>query len=480
MSTRPPVAVPETVAESVDIPSGTVVVLVGAPGAGKSTFAAAHFAPTQILSLDAFRGAVSDDVEDQAATGDALGVMYQVLEARMRRRLTTVLDATHLSQVARRGVTARLARFDAPQIALIIDATRAECQERNLARERVVPPNVVHAMYDTYEATVAGLAEEDFAAIHRVHLINTTVTQVPAATLHPDVPVIRGSGFDVIGDVHGCIDELDALLGRLGYAVVRDPATGAITSARHADPARRLAFVGDLVDRGPDSLAVVRSVQALVQQERATCVQGNHDNKTARAMRPGSTVQRTHGLAETMAQFERELGVETPEWESVRTFLGGLPAYVLLETPGAPTLVLSHAGLNPTQVGRDPKAVRGRCLYGEVAGTTAEGTPNRMHAWAETWTDPSRVAVYGHTPQADAQFVAETTNVDTGCVFGGALTALQWPARRFASVPARQRYAIHTVPAAPEAAVALVAPATPGSAHPSTPPTARRPRGLQQ
>ena len=108
--------------------------------------------------------------------------------------------------------------------------------------------------------------------------------------------------FDVIGDVHGCRAELEQLLDELGYALDRD-AAGRPVNAAHPD--RRAVFVGDLVDRGPDSPGVLRLVMGMVAAGTALSVPGNHEDKLLRALR-GRNVKRRHGLETTLAQLEAE------------------------------------------------------------------------------------------------------------------------------------------------------------------------------
>lgn len=441
-----------------DIPEGALVLLVAPPAAGKSTFAAQHFLPTEIVSLDAARAWVTDDAGDTTATMAAVALAHQICRERLRRGRTTVLDATNLKPRDRVGLHEMARAAGRPRIALTFDVPLAECQRRNAARPRVVPPEAIVRMFAMFRDTLPRLATEGFAAVHAVDPAedqvrrvaalpvdaSALVADVPSAVGSAAIPTVTASGFDVVGDVHGCIDELVAALQCAGYAVVRDPATRAIQSVQHQrDPARRVAFVGDLVDRGPDALAVVRSVRALVAQGQAVCVQGNHDNKCARAMRPGSLVQRTHGLAETMAQFDATIA-QTSEWEATRAFLAGLPSHAILQVPGQPPLVLAHAGLNPYQIGSATKGTRSRCLYGDVRGAPlADGRPDRSHAWTAQFADAAGpVIAYGHTPLPGLlpDLRHETINLDTGVPFGGRLSVWQWPARTLVQVPALRPY----------------------------------------
>jgi protein phosphatase len=191
-------------------------------------------------------------------------------------------------------------------------------------------------------------------------------------------------------------------------------------------------FLGDLVDRGPNTPAVLRLVMRMVGSGAALCVPGNHENKLVRALR-GRDVQITHGLAESLAQLEKE----TPEFrQQALEFLGGLVSHFVLDDR---RLVVAHAGMREEMQGRASAAVRAFALYGETTGETDEfGLPVR-YPWATEYRGKATV-VYGHTPVPQPEWVNNTINLDTGCVFGGALTALRYPEKELVSVTAAQTY----------------------------------------
>lgn len=247
----------------------------------------------------------------------------------------------------------------------------------------------------------------------------------------PDLRVEMGP-FDIIGDVHGCADELVELLRRLGYVAElrgEGPARRAAVSRTHV---RRVIFVGDLVDRGPSSPDVLRIVLAMIDAGIALAVPGNHDVRFLRWL-DGKSVKPTHGLDLTIAQFE----AETPEFrERVRTFISKLPSYLWLDDG---RLAVAHAGIKEGMLGRGSAEVRGFCLYGETSGEMDEfGLPIRYH-WAAEYGGTTSI-VYGHTPVPEPGWVNNTLCIDTGCCFGGKLSALRWPEREVVSVPAAQVY----------------------------------------
>ena len=224
--------------------------------------------------------------------------------------------------------------------------------------------------------------------------------------------------------MHGCFDELTALLTELGYTVEGHAVT--------PPDGRKAVFLGDLGDRGPRTPDVLRLVMGMTSAGTALCVPGNHDVKLLRKLR-GKDVQITHGLAETLAQLE----AKPPEFVGeVKTFLDSLVSHYVLD---GGKLVVAHAGMKAEMAGRGSGRVREFALYGETTGETDEfGLPIRYN-WAAEYRGPATV-VYGHTPIPAPEWLNHTINIDTGCVFGGKLTALRWPERELISVPARETY----------------------------------------
>ena len=238
--------------------------------------------------------------------------------------------------------------------------------------------------------------------------------------------------FDIIGDIHGCFDETRGLLGKLGYEIVVG-GTGGNARFEVTPPAgRKAVFVGDLVDRGPDSPNVLRLVMDMVEDGVALCVPGNHDIKLQKKL-SGRNVKLTHGLAETVEQLQNESQAFLAR---TKHFIAGLVSHYVLDEG---RLVVAHAGMKEAYQGRNSGAARSFALYGEVTGETDEyGLPVR-HDWAGDYRGDAMV-VYGHTPVARATWRNNTICVDTGCVFGGKLSALRYPERELLDVPAARQY----------------------------------------
>lgn len=234
--------------------------------------------------------------------------------------------------------------------------------------------------------------------------------------------------FDIIGDVHGCYHELTELLNTLGYTSEE----GNPCSLYHHPLGRRLCFVGDLVDRGPSSPDVLRMVMQAVEAGRAFCVNGNHEDKLKRQLL-GHPVQVLHGLQETLDQLSKE---DECFKNSVRLFLRGLPPYLILDHG---RLVVVHAGIKEEYLGRITKKIQAFCLYGQTTNQRDEkGLPVR-YPWAQDYRGDSLV-VYGHTVVTEPVWQNNTVNIDTGCVFGGHLTAFRYPEKEVVSIKAKHIY----------------------------------------
>jgi protein phosphatase len=239
--------------------------------------------------------------------------------------------------------------------------------------------------------------------------------------------------FDIIGDVHGCAEELQELLAQLGYAVRLEGAGDARHAVTSAPAGRRAFFVGDLVDRGPNSPDVLRIVMDMVAQGHALAVAGNHDDKFLRWLK-GRNVKIAHGLEGTISQLDGEGGEVRAR---ARTFLDPLPSHAWLDDG---KLAIAHAGIREKMIGRDGPRVRDFGLYGDSDSRPGgDGLPQR-YDWSADYSGRIPV-VYGHTPVETPEWVSNTLCIDTGCVYGGKLTALRWPEREIVSVPAKQAYA---------------------------------------
>lgn len=254
---------------------------------------------------------------------------------------------------------------------------------------------------------------------------------------HPARAFYSLSGpFDIIGDVHNCADELYELLEKLGY--------NPLASQASSPNGRTLVFVGDLVDRGPNAPAVLRLALDLVESARAIWIKGNHDDKFIRYL-SGNPVQIIRGLEKTVEQLH-----DLPEEEaaSIRTRVLTLHRtrqifpYVVLDEG---RLVVSHAGIREDMIGRINPEIEAFCKYGDVDKKALKAGKLIRRDWAQDYHGEAWI-IYGHTVVDAPRVVNKTVNIDTGCVFGGQLTAYRWPEHECVSVPAKQAYAQRTDP----------------------------------
>jgi protein phosphatase len=424
---------------TIAIPEFCLLLLVGPSGSGKTTFARTHFSRTEILSADAYRGLVSDDDDLLEATDDAFAVIHEVVRRRLRRRLLTVVDATNLNPLYRRVFVDIARECYAPCVAIVLDVSEATCRERNRLRTDVRPRHVVHRHLSQARGMLKTARREGFSHVHALAEDEVAHASFLRERLWTDRRHEAGP-FDIVGDVHGCLEELlDLVTGPLGYAVVQttQPPARSRFSVSHPQ-GRRLISVGDLVDRGPDSVGVLRFWMDAVESGTALAIKGNHDAKLARHMR-GQKVSEGHGFARTLEQM---VHVSEEDRRDIKAFLDSMTSHMLLDG-GA--LAVAHAGVKADMQGKAGRLVSEFCLYGETNGETDEFGLQVRHDWAAGYGGKACV-VYGHVPSPQALWVGNTICIDTGCVFGGSLTALRWPEREVVCVSAR---AVHSEPLRP-------------------------------
>lgn len=232
--------------------------------------------------------------------------------------------------------------------------------------------------------------------------------------------------YDVIGDIHGCFDELLDLIEQLGYQFENGLPV-------HPE-GRHLAFVGDAMDRGPKSLDVLQLLFTMQDAGILYYSPGNHCNKLYRFFQ-GNPVELLHGLEMTVAEWRKlEQDAQKRFKNRFIRFYEELPLYHRLHND----LIVVHAGLRQDMIGLPlSRRIITFALYGEITGKYhSDGRPVRGN-WAKNYQGKPWI-VYGHTPVATPYFKNNTVNIDTGCVFGGPLTALRFPEMEILQVPSKQ------------------------------------------
>ncbi len=385
-----------------------------------------------MLSSDFYRALVSDDENNLTATKDAFEVLNFITAKRLAAGKLAVVDATNVQVEARRPLIELARKYHVFATAIVFDLPPRTCLAWNRFRtDRTVRPAVIRTQIRQMRESLRRLKSEGF---RNVYVLSSAEeidgSKVDRRRLWVDQTRDHGP-FDIIGDVHGCSAELVQLLGKVGYEV--RPQSSLQKEPIVTTPVgRRAIFLGDLVDRGPDIPGVLRIVMGMVASGSAICVPGNHDVKLARKLR-GSDSHITHGLAESLKQLEAE---SDDFKQKVAEFLDRLVSHYVLDDG---KLVVAHAGLLEEYQGRASKQVRDFALYGETTGETDEfGLPVRWK-WAENYRGKATV-VYGHTPVLKPEWINNTVNIDTGCVFGGRLTALRYPEMELVSVTAAKTY----------------------------------------
>lgn len=371
----------------IDIPELSVIALIGKDVSKKIDFVKKYFNQAEILDVDALECSVGKRLE----------------EAKL-----TAIDIINPQETIYADIVKLAKKHHCMPVAIIFNLSRLIHEDMSI------------------KDLVVNLQKKGFKQIYTLNnedeIENTKVKRTKLANNKRDIP----GPFDIIGDIHGCYDELCELLSKLGYVVDQGHDTA------YSLQNRKVVFLGDLVDRGPKISKVLRLVMSMVKEERAYCVLGNHDGKLQRKLR-GSNVQVIHGLEKTLEQLEQESEQFIQE---VKQFLDGLVSHYVFDEG---KLVVAHAGLKEKLHGRESKSIRDLAMFGETTGEIDEfGLPVRLN-WSDAYKG-SAFVVYGHTPQAKARIMNNTINIDTGCVFGGKLTAFRYPEKEIIDVEAKHTY----------------------------------------
>lgn len=434
---------------TIDYQSPCVLVLAGPTGAGKSAFARRTMPDINVVSSDAMRQLIADNPADQSVTTAAFELVHEVARRRLAAGRAAVIDSTALLPRDRAPLVELARKAGVACHLLVLTATEQECLAAQRAPDRMVraPERAVRRHLARQQQLLADIR---FGRINTEGFTSVRVFDRKAAA---EVEAVRfvactAEAVDVIGDVHGCLAELEALLGELGYEP--HPEDG----YRHPD-GRVAVFVGDLADRGPRSLDCLMLAHRMVRAGTAVIgAIGNHDWKLYRAVVRGADVKHTHGFDRTAAEIESARAADPRSDERIRQVVRELferaPSHSVL---CAGELVVTHGAIPADLVGtstdytrRDEAATLG--MYGQTAGTDpATGYPIRVYRWAETHTDPDRLVVFGHDVLGPKpMFVnAQRTvvGIDTGCVFGGALSALRFPEREIVQVFSSRAWGRH-------------------------------------
>jgi protein phosphatase len=395
-----------------------LVLLIGVPGSGKSTLALNLLkqAPFVRINADSIRKELTGDESNHSQEGRVWKLVDSRFDAALAEGKNVLVDNMNHTRSARKRFVKGAREAGYAVVLLYLDVPLEVLLQRNVGRGKNIPDSVIETKYEQLKLHGQPIAGEDFLRI-------APGPTVDEYFLSDEKPVATGRRYDVIGDVHGCYDELVELLERLGYKI--DFETGDLTRPKDRWP----AFVGDLTDRGPKSAAVLDLVMKLSKQG-CPVVLGNHCWNLVRYLQGkrkklDSDLQRT--LNEVRAHrdgFELE----------VQRFLEEMP--FTFETED---LIMVHAAYREDAFGGKARSL---ALYGETTGEMdASGYPVRLDTW-ETEYAGGKTIVHGHVVVSEPTVRnvsngGRIVNVDTGACFGGKLTALRFPEMEFVSVAAR-------------------------------------------
>ena len=415
----------------IEIPETCLVVMIGATSSGKSTFTHKYFKPTEILSSDFFRAVVSDDENDQSVTKDAFELLYNAANKRLDNMKLTVIDATNVQLGSRKQAIEVARSQNVHAVAIVLNIPEDVLNKRNKERnDRILPARVIHQQYSDLRRSIRHLKKEGFRYVYVIDdQEQADNVEIVRTKLWNDKKELHGP-FDIIGDIHGCCDELEILLEKLGY--VRNDGVFSHPSGRKA------AFLGDFCDRGDRNADVLRLVMDMVKTGNAIAVPGNHDVKLLKYLN-GKKVSMTHGIDKTIADIEN-YGDDFKN--EVRDFIDHLVSHYVLDNGN---LVMAHAGVKKEYIGRASGRVREFCLYGDTTGESDEyGLPVRLD-WTADYRGRATV-VYGHTAGKEVKPCNNTWCIDTGCVYGGKLTAFRYPENEIVYVEALKKYYDPVIP----------------------------------
>ncbi|OKP81941.1 polynucleotide kinase-phosphatase [Paenibacillus helianthi] len=438
----------------IPFPHGGIVVLVGPSNSGKTTLLRRLvqedvLLQTEIVSSDEYRTLVGDveyidwkgrsreeaDIlynDYQLLSKLAFEAMNTVVSMRSRLGKLTVVDATHLQPEYRRKYIDLAAAYDIPCAAWILDLPEQTLLERDRDRDQPRGRQRVKQQFVQFKRSLRGLRDEGFDF---TYMLKETETVQFTRKTNPLVAEI-GNGIDVIGDIHGCYDEMMELLGQLGY--VPDDAG----LYRHPD-GRMLISVGDVMSRGPKSLDTMRFWKRHCDAGIARMIDSNHGWKIARYL-SGRNVTLSHGdenVAVELAQLASESGEKAADMlrEELKQFLLSAPSHLVLCHEGVRRVVVAHAGIRDEYIGKQSRRIQDFCRYGDTDGMDASGAPVRKEWYVEHKS--GELIIWGHDPRPYPAVVKDTVNIDQGAVFGGSLTAYRYPEQQFVGVKAYRDYA---------------------------------------
>lgn len=436
------------------LPYAGIVLLVGPSNSGKSTLLKqliekGQILPSEIVSSDEFRVLVSDvefidwkqrpndeaeslNDQYQRISAEAFSLMDALIETRCRLNKLTFVDATHLYPEDRKRYISIAKNNHVPIVSVVLDVDQNVLLERDKSRKNPRGNRRIKQQFQVFKREKRFIKKEGYLAAYFIS--DTSNVEFIRRNKNP-IELDVGNGIDIIGDIHGCYDEMIHILEKLGYK----------KNAEHYyvhPKGRRFLSLGDIMSRGPKSLQTMEFFLRHVNEELAYMIDSNHGWKIARWL-DGRKVTLSHGdecVEEEIRQFEEKFGKEYVEQikQKLKKLLHKAPSHYVLTKNGIPTLVCTHAGIKDEFIGKQSYDISDFCRYGDNEGLDETGRPIR-----KDWTihhKTSTLIVWGHDPKPKPLIINNTINIDQGAVFGGELTAFRYPEKEFVSIQAEKDY----------------------------------------
>lgn len=431
---------------------GAIVLLIGPSNSGKTTLlqslvASGQLLESEIISSDYFRQLVADvdyidfsavakENEDivyeayQRISEQAFNALHTIVEARATLNKVSFIDATNLRSFERAKYFEIAKRHHVPVQALILTTPKDQLLARDSLRENPRGHKRVLQQLNTFKYELKTIKKEPFANIITVQDEEVEIIRKPN-----ELTLEIENGFDIIGDIHGCYDEMLMLVKELGYEQQNDV---------YVHPAgRRLISVGDIMSRGPKSIETMQFWLKQIDAGLSYMTDSNHGWKIARWL-GGQTLALNHGdelVEQEFAEYTKVHGIEAAEELKGRlaSMLLKAPSHYILTKDTITKAVVTHAGIKDHYIGKQSKGISDFCRYGDIQQTDRSSKPVRGDWFTQHKT--SELIIWGHDVKVQPFKANRTINIDQGAVFGGKLTAFQYPEQTFVSVKASENYA---------------------------------------
>lgn len=435
------------------LPYAGIVLLVGPSNSGKTTLLKKwqeenKVSPSEVVSSDQFRILVSDkefvdwknmpkeeaDIlfdEYSLISKEAFAMMDNIIRTRCRLNKLTFVDATHLQPDDRKRYIAMARENHVPIVSIVLDVPEKVLLERDEKRDNPRGKRRIKQQYQVFTREKRFMKKEGIRSLYFLKEIDDIELTRRSHPLELDAD----AGIDIIGDIHGCYEEMIELLVKMGYEKDADD------FYRHPE-GRKFLSIGDVMSRGPESLKSMMFFYRHVQKGMAYMIDSNHGWKIARWL-DGKNVTLNHGdekVEQEFLQFEQEHGAEhVAEWKNkLKDFLLEAPSHYILKKNGIPMVVCAHAGIRDEYIGKQSRDVSDFCRYGDTDGFDEKGKPIRKDWFIGHQT--SQLIVWGHDPKPQPLKINNSLNIDQGVVFGGKLTAYRFPEALIIAVEAKEDY----------------------------------------